>query len=117
MIDVQAASPTFLAWLARQAHHPDPLEFLATPDGTAMMPRDLEHLIVHLDALGLVHAGRWRTDARLPQAVSLSKCGRHCVLSFDGDVTAWHTAAAHAGASGERSVRTEAGGPAPADRR
>jgi hypothetical protein len=45
MIDVQAASPTFLAWLARQAHHPDPLEFLATPDGTAMMPRDLERLV------------------------------------------------------------------------
>lgn len=116
MVDVQAHSPAFLAWLARQAHQPDPLEFLATPDGTAMMPRDLEHLVVHLDALGLVHTHRWRTDARLPQAVSLSKCGRHCVLSFDGDVAAW-SSAGHAASSGARSVRTDAGVPAPADRR
>lgn len=93
MTQTQMNSRAFLRWLSQQAHQPDPLEFLATGDGAAMMPRELEHMVAYLNALRLVRAHGWQEQARLPRQVTLSTDGSSCVRAFDGDVTAWSVTA------------------------
>jgi len=92
MAESRESSRAFLVWLSRQAHQPDPLEFLATTDGVGMMPGDLEHLVVQLHGLGLVSCDGWRAEGRLPCRVSLRSPGWHCLEAFGADVTAWAAA-------------------------
>ncbi len=87
----QTCGPAFLRWLATQPSRPNPLEFLATAAGGAIMPRDLENLVEYLNVLGLVDSEGWREQARLPRRVALTARGRDCVKNCDADITTWRT--------------------------
>lgn len=87
MTEWQTISHALLVWLSRQAHQPDPLEFLATPDGATIMPTDLEQLIVRLDGFGPVRCRGWRSASGLPQRVALPQRGRGRIQAVAADTT------------------------------
>lgn len=95
MTDCDVISRAFLLWLSEQAHQPDPLEFLASRDGSAVMPSDLEYLVAYLAGLGLLRVRHWR-DHQSPAGVVLSPRGHECVAAFGGDVATWAEASVHA---------------------
>lgn len=89
MTECHALARALLVWLSRQTHQPDPLEFLATPDGSAVMPRDLEQPVARLQDFGLVHCHGSRSESRLPHQVSLSRRGRDSVQAFAATMAAY----------------------------